>query len=682
MFKDGIGLFQEIQGLLKVFYFPILFLSLYVLRNEIRISNMTLFTTLLIYIILIFIPQLIGIGFKTYDIAKVGTLGFFNAANEIGGIIALLTPILFTIIVDSKKWISRIIIIILYLSVILMMGTKTPLISLCITLGFSLGYFWAQSVKKKKYKNIILSFLIAIVGIAGLLIIIPKTNFYKNIEIHRKFLRIESISDVFKNGEMIDHFIFSQRLSFLHDKALWYKESNLYQKIFGIGYVRNGKTFKMVEMDYFDIYYSHGVIGLLLFLLLTLYIVYKILEKEQKLTYERFMKHTCLVLMVLLSFFTGHIITAPSVSFICIILMLSLANRKKKDLLFTSHSLRVGGIENAQVNLLNRINFNHYNVTLVLEEQKGELLKRVSKKVNIKEVKVSNFKIVWIRKIINGTRKLIFNILNNQIYDFSCCYATYSYSGNVLAKMASKNNAFYVHSDYQYIYTEEKDYRQFFDSRKISDYTRIIFVSNESEQSFLKYYKDFKGKTIVINNFINSTNILEKSKEPIRQKREKNKTLFVFVGRLDDTSKKVRRAITLANNIEEIELWIIGNGPDKKAYEDFAKENNRVKFLGEKANPYSYMREADYIILTSDYEGFPVTYLEALVLGKNIITTIRTSDDEIDMKDYAFIVSKEPQEMEKQVRKILKEKQNQKKLNIEKIQKYRERKLEKVFSGE
>ena len=90
-FKDT-SLFTEVQNLVKVFYFPILLISFYEIKDEIKISNLTLFTTLFLYLLLIFIPTVLGIGYESYEIAKTGTLGFFNSANEISGIISLLTP--------------------------------------------------------------------------------------------------------------------------------------------------------------------------------------------------------------------------------------------------------------------------------------------------------------------------------------------------------------------------------------------------------------------------------------------------------------------------------------------------------------------------------------------------------------------------------------------------------------
>ena len=106
IYKDS-SLFLEIQNLVKTFYFPVLLLTLYSIKEEFRISKLTLFTSLFTYIILIFIPTLFGIGFKTYEITKAGTLGFYNSANEISGIISILTPIVFLVFKDDNNSIKK-----------------------------------------------------------------------------------------------------------------------------------------------------------------------------------------------------------------------------------------------------------------------------------------------------------------------------------------------------------------------------------------------------------------------------------------------------------------------------------------------------------------------------------------------------------------------------------------------
>lgn len=353
----------------------------------------------------------------------------------------------------------------------------------------------------------------------------------------------------------------------------------------------------------------------------------------------------------------------------------------KKKILFTAYSLDVGGIEKSLVNLLNNINYDKYEVTLILEKKEGIFLDKLNENVILKELKVSSLNILPIRKLINYFRKLNFKIKNHNKYDFSCCYATYSYSSNKLALIASKNSSLYVHSNYKDLYNKE-EFCNFFNTRNIDKFKHIIFVSNESRDYFKEVYPELSDKLLVINNFIDVDSIKKQANENLKIKKAKKNKLLVFVGRLDDSSKKLGRAINLVKNIPNLELWIVGDGQDKDLYRNLVIENKldqRIKFLGQKKNPYPFMKQADYIILTSDYEGFPVTYLEALVLNKEIITTIPVSDDKIDIKEYANIVSKDETKMVKEVEEILKLPKKSKNISIEEIQKERISDLESLF---
>ena len=677
-------LFGQVQGLLRVFYFPLLLVSFYDLKDEIKISTATLFTTLTLYLIFIFIPMTLNLGFKSYEITKSGTLGYYNSANEISGIISILTPIVFMIFNSKGKSILKVIYILLYLVVILTIGTKTPLLSLLITIGMTFIYIMIKSYKDKKYKRILSSFIIIAIGIISLIILIPKTNFYKNIKVHLDFLKVEDVTDIIDNGNLIDHFIFSQRVTFLTDRKSIYDNATFQEKLFGIGYYYNGKKDKQVEMDYFDIYLNHGIIGFIIFFSVYLYILVQTTKIKRKLNFNLYMLNVSMLLILFLSLFTGHIITAPAVSLIVVVIIMMLQNRRKKELLFSINDLRVGGIETAIINLLNNIDYKKYNVTLVMEEKTGVLLKNVNKNVKVQELKVSNNKNVIIRKGINFIRKLNFSILNYHKFDFSCCYATYSLSANKIALTASKNNSIYVHSNYRYIYKAKTAFKNFFNCRNISSFRRIIFVANEAEKDFIKIYPELKNKCLVLNNFIDPDKILKLSTEKISETHPKNKKLFVFIGRLDDSSKKVSRAINLLKSLSDVNLLIVGDGPDRKMYEDLVTKNDlskRVTFVGQKTNPYPYIKLADYIILTSDYEGFPVTYLEAITLHKRILTTIDVSDESINIgKDYATIISMDEKEMLKDVQKELSSPRKIKDIDIKKIQEERLEKLENIFN--
>lgn len=356
-----------------------------------------------------------------------------------------------------------------------------------------------------------------------------------------------------------------------------------------------------------------------------------------------------------------------------------------KKLIFFAYDLNVGGIENALINLLNHIDYSKYDVTLVLEHKKGDFLPRINKNVDIYEYKLSESKNIFYRKLYNFIKRMLWSLKNKNKYDFSCCYATYSLMGSKLSKIASENSCIYVHSNYRNIYDINGCYN-FFNERGITSFKHIIFVSNESRISFNEIYPDLKNKTMTINNFIDKDKILTMANEKIEEQKH-NKILFTFVGRLEEASKKVTRLLSLMKNLKslDIELWIIGDGPDKKLYEDIIKKDKltNVFMLGKKTNPYPYMKKSDYVILTSEYEGFPVVYLEAIILNKNIITTIPVSDEYFNILDYGYVVSKDINKLTDEVKKILENKKMKyDSLDFEKMNQTKIDLLEKLFDNE
>ena len=72
-------------------------------------------------------------------------------------------------------------------------------------------------------------------------------------------------------------------------------------------------------------------------------------------------------------------------------------------------------------------------------------------------------------------------------------------------------------------------------------------------------------------------------------------------------------------------LLIIGNFADTyKQCLTLVKElniENKVIFLGFRANPYPYIKKAKLFILSSLYEGLPTVLLESITLGVPVIST-------------------------------------------------------------
>ena len=72
------------------------------------------------------------------------------------------------------------------------------------------------------------------------------------------------------------------------------------------------------------------------------------------------------------------------------------------------------------------------------------------------------------------------------------------------------------------------------------------------------------------------------------------------------------------------ELWLIGDGELRRGAEEYVRENNltdAVKFLGLQSNVYGYMHDADMFALPSNYEGMPMTLIEAMGTGLPVVAT-------------------------------------------------------------
>lgn len=100
---------------------------------------------------------------------------------------------------------------------------------------------------------------------------------------------------------------------------------------------------------------------------------------------------------------------------------------------------------------------------------------------------------------------------------------------------------------------------------------------------------------------------------------EKQKEI-IYVGRLDFVQKRVYRVIDTWNYLEERfpdwRLTIVGDGEDRENLE------NHVKYLGLKRvsfegfqKPIDYYKRASILLLTSDFEGFPLVLAECMSFG-------------------------------------------------------------------
>ncbi|MDR2465054.1 MAG: CDP-glycerol glycerophosphotransferase family protein [Streptococcaceae bacterium] len=116
-------------------------------------------------------------------------------------------------------------------------------------------------------------------------------------------------------------------------------------------------------------------------------------------------------------------------------------------------------------------------------------------------------------------------------------------------------------------------------------------------------------------------------------KREEGKIYFVTMGRLSpEKNQKTLIQATKAlvdEGIQNIQVDMLGEGPLKAELEALIEELNLgdyVHLLGQKNNPFDYLKERDVFILPSLWEGQPMVLLESLSLGvKTVASNIDSS---------------------------------------------------------
>lgn len=111
-------------------------------------------------------------------------------------------------------------------------------------------------------------------------------------------------------------------------------------------------------------------------------------------------------------------------------------------------------------------------------------------------------------------------------------------------------------------------------------------------------------------------------------KLDSSKTNFIMIGRMSPEKgfQRVLRFMCqdVLSKYPQAQLYLIGNDTDdaklKLRIEQLGMAD-RVCLLGPKANPYPYLKQAQYLICPSVSESFGLVMLEAMLLGVRVITT-------------------------------------------------------------
>lgn len=347
----------------------------------------------------------------------------------------------------------------------------------------------------------------------------------------------------------------------------------------------------------------------------------------------------------------------------------------KKKILFVNDEMCLGGVSKVLLNLIEALDKDKYDISLLILHKHGEMLDKIPNYVKvisgskffdvcdvtpkeclkqgklIKKVLFNSYlRSGAITRLVKQERKQ----MGLEKYDVEIAF-----KDGICSIFTSVSDApikiNWIHSDYSIRNYAGNCMTTF--TRILKEFTYHVAVSKVAAESFKKVFNLDEVK--VIHNIIDVDSILNKAKEDVKYRDDR--LSFVCVGRMHPQKAYIRLFEVLNKLNKETKdyaIYILGDGPERsileKMKEDYKLDN--VYLLGNKDNPYPYIRQADCLLLASKYEGLPTVVYEALILHVPVLTTDVAGVKEQLLDKYGMIIENNEEAIYKSLKDIINDK--------------------------
>lgn len=366
--------------------------------------------------------------------------------------------------------------------------------------------------------------------------------------------------------------------------------------------------------------------------------------------------------------------------------------KTKKDIIFVVPSLGRGGIEICFLNMLRAINIQKYNITVLNLSDNEELKERIpngvklislrkdemiyfmplskSLRLLIKEKNIIAFIKRIMKPIINkiiyryNGEEILWSLFSNNIsqleghYDIAIGYGDGRSTYYVVDKIVSSKKFAWIHTDH-----EKARYNNNYNRKYYFKFDKIFLVSKYLYDEFTNWEPLLKNRCSVMYNVLELNEIKRKSNMNFENPFDSKNVNIISIGRITE-EKNYKYAIKLALKLKQCSInfkwYVIGDGKDRAKLQkmiDKLSLNNIFFFLGEKENPYPYLKNADIYVQTSKYEGFSTTVTEAkLLLKPMLIPNVSGNSEQIENGKNGFIEPIETEEFFIKLKKLIEDK--------------------------
>lgn len=338
-------------------------------------------------------------------------------------------------------------------------------------------------------------------------------------------------------------------------------------------------------------------------------------------------------------------------------------NDKKIKVLFRHRSMEMGGVEKVLLSMLNNLNRDKFEIELCLNLFQGELRNAIPKSTPYKTLAggkedfSKNSLVAKFQTVARGAKLWVYRqfptipdnfiLKNDADVEIATGYTMFSDVLNSSNKKSKKIGWF--HSDITYPKLQPAVPLIL---KQIPQFDYFFWGSQQAKDIFVEMYPNV---VLPPNEVIRNAIPIEELKEKATEFKPDFKTenpVFVTVGRLHSRKGHHKLMDAHAQLLKDgfpHKIYVIGDGEEKENLENQAKNlgvQDSFIFLGSLLNPYTYVKNADFFILPSESEGWPLIIADTLILQKPIISTnVGGIPEIITHKKNGYLIPYEMQEM-------------------------------------
>lgn len=298
-----------------------------------------------------------------------------------------------------------------------------------------------------------------------------------------------------------------------------------------------------------------------------------------------------------------------------------------KKVLFLIRDLGHGGAEKVLVNLVNHMDRDKFDITLMTLFDEGVNNQFLSPHIKYKSCFKKSFPgNSHILKLFSAA--LLHKHFIKDTYDIEIAYLE-GPSARVISGCQNKDTKLisWIHCTQKNKNDLSIGFRNFKEAKKLyKRFNKIIFVSESTEETFKVLIPDINSQ--VIYNTNDSEKIINESNEDVDIMLNKLTVNIISTGRLIPVKgfdRQIRIHAKLIDDGYPVHTYILGEGSDsyKSELTKLINDNNisdSFTFLGYQTNPYKYVAKADLFVCSSHSEGFSTAATEALIVGTPVCT--------------------------------------------------------------